>query len=100
MYFSGRVLLGGTLDQKGFLVILGVWGLVVFVGLSCFGFFSEIGGVFFFFSHFFICPRTPDQSDFQKIFCFKGCSCSPHEKNAGNFLARILDKRKLLHVYS
>lgn len=79
MYLSGRILLGGALDQKGVLFILGVWGLVVFVGLSSVGFF-EMEGFFFFFSHFSICPRTPDQSDFEEIFCFKGCSCSPDEK--------------------
>lgn len=85
MYLSGRVLLGGALDQKGALFILGVCGLVVFVGSSCFVFSLNFGGGVVFFSHFSICPKTPDQSGFQEIFWFKGCSCFPHEKRTKLF---------------
>lgn len=99
MYLSGKVLLGGALDQKGVLVILGIWVLMVFVGLSCFGFFSLKLRVFSFF------PTFPFVQELQASLISKKCSVSrdahaPHMKNVGNCLARILDKRKFLHVYS
>lgn len=90
MYLSGRILLGGALDQKGVLFILGVWGLVFFVGLSSVVFFEMEG----FFSSF---PTFPFVQELQTSLISKKFSVSrdaraPWMKNAGNCLARILDK--------
>lgn len=68
-----------TRSERGFVYFGGLW-VGGFCGFELFCFFLEIWRGFVFFSHFSICPKTPDQSGFQEIFWFKGCSCFPHEK--------------------
>lgn len=87
------------MDQKGVSFILGVWELVFSVGLSSVVFFLEMEG---FFSSF---PTFPFVQELQISLISNKFSVSrdahaPQMKNAGNCLARILDKRKFVHVYS